>query len=67
MKSLMESGTTVILVSHSMHQIREICDKAIWIDKGKVREIGEVNEVCDNYIKDSEKASKEQIANIQFR
>lgn len=67
MKSLMESGTTVILVSHSLQQIREICDKAIWIDKGKVREIGEVNEVCDNYIKDSEKASKEEIANIQFK
>lgn len=67
MKSLMESGTTVILVSHSMQQIREICDKAIWIDKGEVREIGEVNLVCDKYLKDSEKASKEQIANIQFK
>lgn len=66
-KSIMDGGTTVLLVSHSIGQIREICDKAIWIDKGKVREIGEVNEVCDKYIKDSEKASKEQIANIQFK
>lgn len=67
MKSLMDDGTTVILVSHSMQQIRELCDKVIWIDKGKVREIGEVNQVCDNYIKDSEKASKEQKKNIQFK
>ncbi|MBQ6628191.1 MAG: ABC transporter ATP-binding protein [Methanobrevibacter sp.] len=67
MKSLMDSGTTVILVSHTINQIREICDKAIWIDKGTIREIGEVNEVCDNYIKDSENASKEEIANIQFK
>lgn len=66
MKSLMDSGTTVILVSHSIQQIKEICDKAIWIDKGTVREIGEVNEICNNYIKDSENASKEEIANIQF-
>ena len=62
MKSLMDSGTTVILVSHSIPSIREL-----WIDKGTVREIGEVNEVCNNYIKDSENASKEEIANIQFK
>ena len=66
-KSLMDGGTTVLLVSHSIPQIRELCDKAIWIDQGKVKEIGEVNKVCDNYIKDSEKATNEQLANIQFR
>ncbi|WP_405283331.1 ABC transporter ATP-binding protein [Methanobrevibacter sp.] len=65
-RSLMDSGTTVLLVSHSIPQIRKLCDKAIWIDKGRVREIGEVNEVCDNYIKDSEKASKEQLKDIRF-
>lgn len=40
-KSLMDGGTTVLLVSHSIVQIREICDKAIWIDKGELREFGE--------------------------
>lgn len=67
MRSLMDGGTTVILVSHSIPQIRELCDKAIWIDKGSLREIGEVNKVCDHYLKDAEKASNEQLANIQFR
>ena len=67
MRSLMDGGTTVILVSHSIPQIRELCDKAIWIDNGKLREIGEVNKVCDHYLKDAEKASNEQLANIQFR
>ena len=66
-KSLMDGGTTVLLVSHSIPQIREFCDKAIWIDNGKLREIGEVNKVCNHYLKDAEKASKEQLANIQFR
>ncbi|MFM5882155.1 ABC transporter ATP-binding protein [Methanobrevibacter gottschalkii] len=65
-KSLMDSGTTVILVSHSIPQIRELCDKAIWINKGEIKEIGEVNKVCDNYLKDSEKASKEQLKNIKM-
>lgn len=66
-KSLIESGTTVILVSHSIPSIRELCDKAIWIDKGKVRAIGEVNEICDNYMKDAEKATRQQLQNIQFK
>lgn len=66
-RSLMDSGTTVILVSHSIPQIRELCDKAIWIDNGRLKEIGEVNEVCDNYLKDAEKASRDQLANIKFK
>lgn len=66
-RSLMDEGTTVILVSHSIAQIRELCDKAIWIDNGKIKKIGEVNKVCDKYVKYAEKASNEQLANIQLR
>ena len=66
-KSLMDGGTTVLFVSHSIPQVRELCDKAIWLDNGKIREIGEVNKVCDHYVKDSEKATREQLANIEFR
>ncbi len=66
-KSMMDGKTTVLLVSHSIPQIRELCDKAIWIDNGQLREIGEVNQVCDHYLTDAEKASKEQLANIQFK
>lgn len=65
-KSIMDGKTTVLLVSHSIPQIRELCEKAIWIDQGKVKEIGEVNKVCDNYLKDAEKATKSQLANIKF-
>ena len=66
-RSLMDSGTTVLLVSHSIPQIRQLCDKAIWIDKGEVREIGEVNDVCNHYLKDAEKATKDQLKDIRFR
>ena len=67
MKSLMDGKTTVLLVSHSIGEIRRLCDKAIWIDKGELREMGEVNKVCDDYLKDSEKATKEQLMNIELR
>ena len=66
-KSLMGGGTTVILVSHSIFQIRQLCDKAIWIDNGSVKAIGEVNKVCDEYLKDAENASNNQLANIQLK
>ena len=66
-KYLMDSGTTVLFVSHSIPQVRDICDKAIWIDHGTMVEMGEVNEVCDHYLKDAEKASNEQLAKIQLR
>ena len=66
-KSLMDGGTTVLLVSHSIPQIRELCNKAIWIDNGRLREMGEVNNVCDHYLKDAEKATNEQLANIKFK
>lgn len=66
-RSLMDKGTTVLLVSHSIPQIRELCDKAIWIDQGRIVEIGDVNEVCNHYLKDAEKATKDQLKDIRFR
>ena len=66
-RSLMDGGTTVLFVSHSIPQVRQLCDKAIWIDDGEVKEIGEINTVCDHYLKAAEKASSNQLANIQLR
>ena len=64
-KSLMGSNTTVLLVSHSIKEIRNICDKAIWIDKGKVVDIGEVNSVCDKYEEAAKNASKEKTKKLK--
>lgn len=61
LQSLMESDTTVLFVSHSIGDIRTICQKAIWIEKGKIREIGESNEICDKYLEEAENASSEEI------
>ena len=61
LQSLMESDTTVLFVSHSIGDIRTICQKAIWIEKGKIREIGESNEICDKYLTEAENASSDEI------
>lgn len=48
---LFESGATVVLVSHSTRDVKKICDRAIWLEKGKLVMEGESNEVCDTYLR----------------
>lgn len=49
MMELMGGGTTVLFVSHSIEQIREMCRRVVWLEQGKVRMMGEAGEVCDVY------------------
>lgn len=49
MMELMGGGTTVLFVSHSLSQIREMCDRVVWIDHGQVKMYGDTQEVCDAY------------------
>ena len=51
MMSMIKGGTTVLYVSHSIDTIKELCNKVIWLDHGKIVKIGEANEVCDEYYK----------------
>ena len=51
MMELMGGGTTVLFVSHSLGQIREMCDRVVWLDHGKVKMYGDTQEVCDAYEK----------------
>ncbi len=49
MTELMSHGTTVLLVSHNLDQIRGLCDRVIWLDHGNVVQIGDTQPVCDAY------------------
>ena len=44
-----EHGTTLLFVSHSIDQVEDVCEKALWIEKGHMRMQGEVHEVCEAY------------------
>ena len=44
-------GTTLLFVSHSIDQVERVCKKAVWIEKGHMRMIGDVNDVCEEYRK----------------
>lgn len=49
MKQMMSGGTTVLLVSHSIEQVREMCGRVVWLDHGQVKLIGPADKVCDAY------------------
>ena len=50
MQEMLDGGTTLILVSHNIDDIKRLCDHAVWIDHGNLVMAGEVNEVCDKYM-----------------
>lgn len=51
MRELIDNGTTVIFVSHSIEQVKALCNKATWLEHGKVIMTGRAEDVCDAYIK----------------
>ncbi len=50
MLEMIGGGTTVLFVSHSLEQIRKMCNRVVWLDHGKIVKMGG-KEVCDEYIK----------------
>lgn len=53
-KEMIHGGSTVLMVSHGMDTIREHCTKVVWIEKGKLKMVGEPKEVCGAYQKQFE-------------
>lgn len=49
MKEILSRGVTGILVSHSIEQVRELCNKVLWLDHGKQIAFGETKTICDQY------------------
>lgn len=63
-----ERGKTMIFVSHSIHQVKQFCDKILWLEFGRVREFGPVNEVIPKYeefIKKWQKLSNKERADYR--
>jgi ABC-type polysaccharide/polyol phosphate transport system ATPase subunit len=50
MKSFLSKDVTVILVSHSASQIKKLCSRAIWLEKGKMVMMGDAEEVADTFM-----------------
>ena len=53
MKELKAQGKTMVFVTHSLGSARELCDRAVWLNKGHIQLDGNVNEVIDEYLKET--------------
>lgn len=50
MQEMINSGATVVFVSHSVEQVKQICKKALWLEHGNVVKFGPAEEVCAEYM-----------------
>ena len=48
---LSKSDKTIVIVSHSLDSIRRLCNRAVWLNEGKIRKDGKVDDVLDEYLK----------------
>ena len=55
MKEMLEEGTTLLYVSHSIDSVKDLCNHVLWLDKGSSRMIGDAVQVCDAYMLEQDK------------
>jgi ABC-type polysaccharide/polyol phosphate transport system ATPase subunit len=58
MQDLKASGKTMLVCTHDLEFVREHCTRAIWLDRGRVRLVGDPVEVSDAYTSASEDAGR---------
>lgn len=61
-KAIVEGGATLIFCSHNLYQVRELCTQALWLEQGKIRQIGQAQQVVDAY----QTACREREASTSF-
>ncbi len=50
LEEIKEKGTTILFVSHDIVSVKKLCSRAVWIEKGNLREAGPSGEVCEKYM-----------------
>ena len=51
LQELKKSDKTIVIVSHSLNSIKKLCDRAVWLHEGQIREDGQTNKVIEDYLK----------------
>lgn len=54
LRDVKRNGTTIVIVSHALGQIEKICDRAIWIENGLIKEDGAPRAICKQYLESME-------------
>jgi ABC-type polysaccharide/polyol phosphate transport system ATPase subunit len=55
-------GKTILLVTHSLGLVERFCDEALWIDKGRVKAVGDPKRVIDAYVTEVEESEESHLA-----
>lgn len=50
-RNMMEQGATILFVSHSIQQVKDICNKVVWLEHGNMKRFGDAAEICEEYSK----------------
>lgn len=50
-QNMLDKGTTILFVSHSIDQVQKICNKIVWLEHGNMKCFGNAKEICDEYRK----------------
>lgn len=58
MRQMLSEGVTLLFVSHSIEEVKRLCSHALWLEKGKVVQMGASKEVCEAYMKRMESKSE---------
>ena len=48
-QDMVRKGTTILFVSHSIQQVKKICNKIVWLEKGKLKRFGDAQIICSEY------------------
>lgn len=60
MQQMLSGGTTLLYVSHNIESVKNLCQNAVWLDQGRIRMIGDAQEVCDAYKEEQERLTREK-------
>jgi ABC-2 type transport system ATP-binding protein/lipopolysaccharide transport system ATP-binding protein len=60
MEVLRSQGVTMVLVSHDLDQVRDLCDRVAWIDRSHLVEVGDPGGVCDRYVASVDAEGREE-------
>lgn len=50
-QNMLNSGVTILFVSHSIEQVKKLCNKIVWLEKGVLKMMGDSEDICDIYAK----------------
>src|SRR3954449_10001229 len=62
MESFSGTGRTVLFISHNMQTINQLCDRVMWLDEGRVAEVGDPSQVVTHYLHSTSYASSAHIS-----